>query len=35
LLYAAPAGMLALLLNPARFTLAEGVAGEDGYDELV
>ena len=34
-LYASPTGLLASLLNPARFTLVEGIAGEDGYDELV
>jgi hypothetical protein len=35
LLYASPTGMLASLLNPSKFTLVEGIAGEDGYDELV
>jgi hypothetical protein len=35
LLYASPAGLLASCADPARFTLVEGVAGEDGYDELV
>lgn len=34
-LYASPIGLLASLLNPGRFTLVEGIAGEDGYDELV
>jgi hypothetical protein len=34
LLYFSPTGLLASLLNPSRFTLVEGVAGGDGYDEL-
>jgi hypothetical protein len=35
LLYASPTGLLASLLSPSRFTLVEGIVGEDGYDELV
>ena len=35
LLYASPMGLLASCADPAKFTLVEGVAGEDGYDELV
>ncbi len=35
LLYASPAGLFASCADPARFSLVEGVAGEDGYDELV
>ncbi len=35
LLYASPAGLLASCADPARFTLVEGIAWEDGYDELV
>jgi hypothetical protein len=31
----APIGLLiALLIDPRKFSLVEGVAGEDGYDEL-
>jgi hypothetical protein len=33
-LYASPDGLVASLLNPSKFTLVEGIAGEDGYDEL-
>jgi hypothetical protein len=35
LLYASPTGLLASLLNRSRFTLVEGIAGEDGCYELV
>jgi hypothetical protein len=31
-LYVSPTGVLVSLLNPARFTLVEGIGGEDGYD---
>jgi hypothetical protein len=34
LLCASPAGLLASCADPAKFTLVEGIAGEDGYDEL-
>jgi hypothetical protein len=34
LLYASPTGLLASLLNPNKFTLVEGIAGKEGYDEL-
>jgi hypothetical protein len=35
LLWASPLGLLASCFDPAKFSLVEGVAGEDGYDELV
>jgi hypothetical protein len=35
LLFSAPMGVLvALLVDPRKFSLVEGVAGDDGYDEL-
>ena len=34
LFHAAPIGLLASLLSPDKSTLVEGIAGEDGYDEL-
>lgn len=33
LFYASPIGLPASLLSPNKFTLVEGIAGEDGYDE--
>jgi hypothetical protein len=34
LLCASPAGLLLSCADPAKITLVEGIAGEDGYDEL-
>jgi hypothetical protein len=30
-----PCGIGCMLLNPRKFTLVEGCAGDDGYDELI
>ncbi len=34
LLYASPAGLLVSCVDPTKFSLVEGIAGDDGYDEL-